>query len=190
MPRDLLFTCSLLAGCAGWPTYRHLDPGADDAVDASIPAGDALWLETSWTSPVDEAPNDELPTEATPLSPGNGWVRRGALQGWGWDPTATADKNPPTGCEAGSDFPPTSQGDYTGDLDWFGVAPAEAATLCVAVRFDLPEDVPVVRYDLLLYYLDECRTPVEAWRDPSLETEANPDGVLGFTLGAPEAGWW
>jgi len=187
--RSLPLTCSLLAGCAGWPTYRHVDPGNDVAVDASVPPGDALWRQTSWTGPVAEAPNNEFPTEAIPLPSGTGWVREGALQGWGWDPAATADKTPPTGCQGASDFPPTRAGDYTGDLDWFGLAPAEAGTLCATVRFDLPEDIPVVRYDLLLYHLDECRTPVEAWREPSLESPANPDGVLGFTLGSTEDGW-
>lgn len=187
--RLALWTCWLTVGCAQWPTWRHLDPQSEDAASASTPPGDALWQQTSWTGPVDEAPNNEFPTEASPLLPGSGWIREGALQGWGWDPSAAADKDPPAGCVGDSDFPPTRSGDYEGDLDWFGVAPSEPGTLCAAVRLAPPDDVEAIRYDLLLYQLDECRTPVAVWRDPVLATDSNPDGVLGFTLGALDDGW-
>jgi len=179
----------LISACARWPTWRLVDTGTDPAAEASTPPGEALWDQTDWMGPVDEAPNNELPTDATTLEAGTGWVRTGALQGWGWDPRATADKGPPPGCPAPSQFPPTPTGDYLGDLDWSGIAPVEAGTLCATVRFDLPSGLAAVRYDLLLYELDECRTPITVWRSDDLVTDADPVGVLGLTLGAPEDGW-
>ena len=58
-------------------------------------------------------------------------------------------------------FPPDGPGDYTGDVDWLAVEVQDAATLCATVDLDDQE----LSFDLTVYVLDTCNSPVEVFVD-------------------------
>lgn len=171
-----------LGGCEGWPLYAHVPDERITAAPAGTDPSDAIAY--TWTNLDRETdPGNDTPPEPAELGVEEGWVLFGSLSDIGWDPTLVTTHTAICGLDVQeTEYPPISQGDYTGDLDWLSLVPTADAQLCVRIEVELPEEVPDLQYDLLAYTLDECDNPVSLLRDET--------GIgLGLTQYASESTW-
>ena len=169
------FAAGLIAGCEEWPRYKNktaidgeaLEPGTDPA------SGVAL----EWTSSREEDEPNDAPNDGPALSVGDGLLISGSLDGLGWNPDASADRV--SECGNSLAFPPSTPGDYTGDVDWITISPSEPAMLCL----DLLTEHPEARLDAALYTLDECGEAVGVFVHP------NTNDPIGTNVAASHVRW-
>lgn len=168
----------LLAACAQWPRYEHLDGAGDpDAIVAGSDPAAAVrieWLDS--LSETDGQGSSGLPVGAiTALGPDQGVVIHGTLTGAGWDGDIPPERSGSCGTLA---FPYGLDGSYAGDIDWAAVHAQSGGYLCVTVEIDHPS----ARYDLVPYLLDECEEPAAPLVDEA-------DQTWGYGLSGPSATW-
>ncbi len=160
----VLNTC---LGCADWPRYQQETSVNNTALAPDQQPRDGIsidWFEIE----TNEEINDTL-DDPRSLQMGEGFIIEGTLSGLGWSP----DEDPDRISECGETraFPPASPGNYTGDVDWFGVVPGDSSTLCM----NLTTDVDSARLDVPLYLLDDCNEPTSVFVQNDTETPIGTD---------------
>ena len=169
------FGVGLLSGCDEWPRYKNkpsidaeaLEPGTDPASGVTM----------DWITFREDAEPNNAPTEGSQMNVGDGLVVSGSLEGLGWDPGSPAERL--SECGGSLAFPPSTPGDYTGDVDWIAIDPNENGLLCLTMM----TEHPTARIDVSLYVLDECGEAVGVFVHP------NSTEPIGANLPAAHTGW-
>jgi hypothetical protein len=160
-----------LAGCGGWPLWRHLpedEPGTP--VDEDPRAG----VTVVWSA-IDEQDADQPPGARVELADG-GVLVTGELAGVGWSDLVTPTTVEGPACGSRGSRAPTA-GDWIADVDVFAVDVPTDGVLCA--RVTVADEVTGV--DLVAWTLDDCDVPRTLLAD-----EAGPLGLGGA---GPALGW-
>ena len=172
-----------LGGCGDWPLYANLPDDTLDAAPAGTDPSDAIPYTWSDAVQESEATND-TPFAPTDIDLEDGWLVYGNLSDIGWDPAVVTTHLATCGTDLPqtTEYPPLSQGDYTGDEDWLSLNPLLDGQLCVRVEMTLPTDQPDFAYDMLGYTLDDCDNPIALLKDDT-------GTGLGLAQYTAEADW-
>ncbi len=182
----------LISACAEWPTHANLPAttGAAQATNtSSLDSGDTdtgtgttpTQVDWSTTTPESED-NSTCDLDAATSVPLGGGIRvAGSLSAWGWDHAADPPATEDTGCTPEGEFPGSSPGYYSGDVDWAAVAPAEAGVLCVAVLLEGTTDETY--FDVTAWQAGACELPGQGVTDP------NSGALLGQSASGTSASW-
>jgi len=178
---------TIVSACGQWPRHENTPLLDDDAISVDGDVRDGVPVE--WREYGEETePNNDNPhrSGALPLWIGNTYT--GALTGWGWDKDILPDREAADNCDQTWAFPPTSKGDYTGDVDWLAVMPESDGRLCASLEFG--ETTADLNFDFMLYELDDCSVPVAFMTvEQELTTAVGLENGLGFDIADDYAEW-
>lgn len=141
-------------------------PGAP-SIDGDGLVNDCDLLTQEWEDAIHEMEqSNDQPPEPVLLADGATLLLYGEFSSLGWDPDATRDDEVTCdGSTSLTEFPPLSEGNYSGDVDWTSVRAGADGTLCATVEVAHPETVPDFGYDVIPYALDSCLNPLAAYSD-------------------------
>lgn len=176
LPIGVAFCLAPLCACSEWPRSSNL-PDGDPGIVA--PDDPAELVEVDWEtlSAIADAPVPNAVSRT--LSPGMGVLIDASLDGTGWNdnlPNRVFMSNGES-CDAAGSLTVGIPGDWTGDVDAFGLVIDEPVILCASVRGAGAE----TGWDLLLIGVDDCLLPTR--------TVFDADTPVGLGIGGDPNGW-